>query len=84
MKNKSEIIEKLNSLFKSRAEFYKLFDKHIPKINNTEVFDFQKAQNIDAKELYETFYHFDYAMRKLLPSIYQAYEIQHEDLDKNF
>ncbi|EQC4590486.1 TPA: hypothetical protein ACOS3O_001860, partial [Campylobacter jejuni] len=29
-------------------------------------------------------YHFDYAIRKLLPAIYKVYEITDTDLDKDF
>ncbi|HIG0012431.1 TPA: CmeU family protein, partial [Campylobacter coli] len=30
------------------------------------------------------FYHLDYAMRKLLPAIYKAYEVSDSDLNRDF
>ena len=82
--DKAKIVQNLNTLFKQRVEFYSYFDKNIAKINNTEVFDFKSAKNLNPEEVYKQFYHFDYAIRKLLPTIYKAYEITDVDLDKDF
>ncbi|HEF5130017.1 TPA: hypothetical protein SE566_001865 [Campylobacter jejuni] len=82
--DKAKIVQNLNALFKQRAEFYSYFDENIAKINNTEVFDFKNAKNLNPEEVYKQFYHFDYAIRKLLPAIYKAYEITDADLDKDF
>ncbi|EIY3560067.1 hypothetical protein MMU62_000816 [Campylobacter jejuni] len=82
--DKAKIVQNLNALFKQRAEFYSYFDENISKINNTEVFDFKNAKNLNPEEVYKQFYHFDYAIRKLLPAIYKAYEITDADLDKDF
>ncbi|BEK32974.1 CmeU family protein [Campylobacter jejuni] len=82
--DKAKIVQNLNALFKQRAEFYSYFDENIVKINNTEVFDFKNAKNLNPEEVYKQFYHFDYAIRKLLPAIYKAYEITDADLDKDF
>ncbi|EAH7999826.1 hypothetical protein EQJ11_03205 [Campylobacter jejuni] len=82
--DKAKIVQNLNALFKQRAEFYSYFDENIAKINNTEVFDFKNAKNLNPEEVYKQFYHFDYAIRKLLPTIYKAYEITDADLDKDF
>lgn len=82
--DKTKIAQNLNALFKQRAEFYAYFDENIAKIGNTEVFDFKNAKDLKAEEVYKQFYHLDYAMRKLLPAIYKAYEITDADLDKNF
>lgn len=83
--DKNKIIENLNALFSSRSEFYEAFDKAIPKIQNTDVFDFKKAEKLDAKAIYECFYHYDYAIRKLLPLIYKLGEINPDkDLNKDF
>ncbi|EAH4506718.1 hypothetical protein R5Q10_000612 [Campylobacter jejuni] len=71
-------------MFKQRAEFYSYFDENIAKINDTEVFDFKNAKNLNPEEVYKQFYHFDYAIRKLLPAIYKVYEITDTDLDKDF
>ncbi|EAH6881191.1 hypothetical protein HMH39_001128 [Campylobacter jejuni] len=82
--DKAKIVQNLNALFKQRAEFYSYFDENIAKINNTEVFDFKNAKNLNPEEVYKQFYHFDYAIRKLLPAIYKVYEITDTDLDKDF
>lgn len=82
--DKAKIVQNLNALFKKRAEFYSYFDENIAKINNTEAFDFKNAKNLNPEEVYKQFYHFDYAIRKLLPAIYKAYEITDADLDKDF
>ncbi|EAH8595143.1 CmeU family protein [Campylobacter jejuni] len=82
--DKAKIVQNLNALFKQRAEFYSYFDENIAKINDTEVFDFKNAKNLNPEEVYKQFYHFDYAIRKLLPAIYKAYEITDTDLDKDF
>ncbi|AXP09458.1 hypothetical protein N4T57_06630 [Campylobacter hepaticus] len=82
--DKTKIIGNLNAFFKQREQFYSYFDQNISKIANTEVFDFKNAKNLNSEEVYKQFYHFDYAIRKLLPSIYKAYEITDEDLNKDF
>ncbi|EAH4619448.1 hypothetical protein I9027_01755 [Campylobacter jejuni] len=82
--DKAKIVQNLNALFKQRVEFYSYFDENIAKIGNTEVFDFKNAKNLNPEEVYKQFYHFDYAIRKLLPAIYKAYEITDVDLDKDF
>lgn len=87
---KEKIINDLNALFKARAEFYSFFDAHIPKIAHTDVFDFDKLKVLNTDNLahleriYTLFYHYDYAIRKLLPKLYKAYEIDSEDLAKDF
>lgn len=82
--SKEKIIKDLNELFAARSEFYAFFDAKIPKIPKTEVFDFDKAQEANLKQVYKHFYHYDYAIRKLLPSLYKAYEINSQDLSKDF
>ncbi|TKX31298.1 CmeU family protein [Campylobacter estrildidarum] len=81
---KSEIVGNLNALFQKRSEFYSFFDKNIKKIHNTEVFDFKNAKDLNAEEVYKLFYHYDYAIRKILPAVYKAYEITNSDLEKDF
>ncbi|MDO4674079.1 CmeU family protein [Campylobacter sp.] len=73
--DRDKIIENLNALLKQRAEFYAFFDAHLQKLENTDIFDFKAAKDLRAEEVYRQFYHFDYAMRKLLPAIFKAYEI---------
>lgn len=82
---KEKVIENLNALFAARAEFYAYFDENVGKIGDTDVFDFNTAKSGDFKDFYAHFYKFDYAIRKLLPSLYKAYEIDSErDLSKDF
>lgn len=81
---KEKVIANLNELFAARAEFYAYFDENVKKIGSTEVFDFDSA-DAKFKDFYTHFYKFDYAIRKLLPSLYKAYEIDSEkDLSKDF
>lgn len=83
--SKEKIITELNALFKARAEFYAFFDAHIPKIGKSSVFDFAKAKESNLEQVYKHFYMYDYAIRKLLPSVYELYEIDSEkDLSKDF
>ncbi len=45
----------------------------------------QSVDNVNLEQIYKLFHHYDYAIRKLLPSIYKAYEIDSEkDLSKDF
>lgn len=80
---KETILKNLNELFVSRAKFYAFFDENIAKIKG-DIFDFENAEALNVKKVYERFYHFDYAIRKLLPSVYSAYEIKDSDLSKDF
>ena len=83
--DKTKVVENLNSLFELRKEFYEFFDNNMPKIANTDVFDFKNSKDLDAKDAYMLFNKYDYAIRKLLPSIYKAYEIDMDkDLKKDF
>ncbi|WP_297194167.1 CmeU family protein [uncultured Campylobacter sp.] len=83
--DKDKIVGNLNSLFEIRKDFYNFFDTHMPKIENTDVFDFKNSKPLNAEEVYKLFNKYDYAIRKLLPSIYKAYEIDMEkDLKKDF
>ncbi|EPV6929878.1 CmeU family protein, partial [Campylobacter upsaliensis] len=47
----------------------------LSKKENIDAFDFSKKNELNAEEIYKRFYHFDYAMRKLLPPLFKAYEI---------
>ena len=74
---KSEIVkENIKNLLENRAEFYALFDEKIPKLGDTDVFDFKNAKQVDIKEIYQKFYKYDYAIRKLLPYLYEAYGVK--------
>ncbi|WP_229238104.1 CmeU family protein [Campylobacter volucris] len=71
--------------FKLRKEFYAFFDEHILKMEKVDIFDFSKAKTMDAKEVYNHFYKFDYAIRKCLPDIYRAFDISYDkDIKKDF
>ncbi|MCR6593996.1 CmeU family protein [Campylobacter insulaenigrae] len=85
MDKKETMINNLNDFFKLRKEFYAFFDEHILKIENAEIFDFTKAKDMNAKEVYNHFYKFDYAIRKCLPDIYRAFDISYDkDIKKDF
>lgn len=79
------MIKNLNDFFKLRKEFYAFFNEHIPKMEKVDIFDFSKAKTMDAKEVYNHFYKFDYAIRKCLPDIYRAFDISYDkDIKKDF
>ena len=72
---KEQIIANLNAVFAKRSEFYQYFDANLSKKENIDAFDFSKQNELKAEDVYKHFYHFDYAMRKLLPPLFKAYEI---------
>ena len=83
MMKKDEIIADLNKLFSARSKFYAFFDANLPKVKNTDVFDYSSDENL--KDAYKLFHHYDYAIRKLLPSLYEKFDIDMDkDLKKDF
>lgn len=77
--DKKEILEKHIAEFgSSRDDFFELLDELIPKIGNTNVFDFESCEDKNLKEIYNKFYHYDYAIRRILPFVYDAYDIKFE------
>ncbi|EAI2893448.1 hypothetical protein OUP81_000366 [Campylobacter upsaliensis] len=72
---KEQIIANLKDFFAKREEFFQYFDANLSKKENIDAFDFSKKNELNAEEIYKHFYHFDYAMRKLLPPLFKAYEI---------
>lgn len=85
MQKKEKIVENLNVFFTQRVKIYEFFDINIPKLANTELYDFSKLENKELEAMYKLFHHYDYAVRKLLPSLYGAYEIDvDKDLKKDF
>ena len=71
-----ELVEKnIKELLGARAEFFKFLDERVPKIADTDVFDFERAGEASLKEVYAKFYGYDYAARKLLPYLYRAYGV---------
>jgi hypothetical protein len=60
-----EMVEKeLDKLIEIRTEFLEYLDSKIPKKNEFE-FDFDNAEKLDAKEVYERFFKLDYQARKI-------------------
>lgn len=57
--------KELKIFFEIREELFGFFDKHIPKKSDNITFDFSDDVKIDAKELYELFYKYDYQARKV-------------------
>lgn len=83
--SKDEIIADLNKLFAARSKFYAFFDANLPKLKNTDVFDFDSLEDANLKDAYKFFHHYDYAIRKLLPAIYEKFDIDMDkDLKKDF
>ncbi|MBS4234820.1 CmeU family protein [Campylobacter vulpis] len=80
---KEQIVVNLKDFFAKREEFFQYFDTHLSKKENIDAFDFSKKNELNAEEVYKQFYHFDYAIRKLLPPLFKAYEINpSKDLKK--
>lgn len=70
--------ENLANLVSSRG-------KNDKNLTNSAANSAQSVDNVDLEQIYRLFHHYDYAIRKLLPSIYKAYEIDSErDLSKDF
>lgn len=75
MENKREIVAKnIENLLKNREEFYKFLDQKVEKIDGTSMLDFRGDETL--KGLYERFFAYDYEIRKLLPYLYEAYEVK--------
>ena len=72
---KQEVEKNIKELLAARAEFFKFLDERVPKIADTDVFDFERAGEASLKEVYAKFYGYDYAARKLLPFLYRAYGV---------
>ena len=65
---KQEVEKNIKELLAARAEFFKFLDERVPKIADTDVFDFERAGEASLKV-----YGYDYAARKLLPYLYRTY-----------
>ena len=76
MQEKKEIVKnQIEEILKARSEFFAELDRQVPKIAGTDVFDFTAVKEADLKTLYAKFYAFDYNVRKLLPDVYKAYDV---------
>lgn len=72
----SEVVKaKIETILNARKEFFAELDRQVPKINSTDVFDFAKA-DANLKEIYAKFYAYDYSVRKLLPDVYDAFNVK--------
>ncbi|NLK66038.1 MAG: hypothetical protein GX282_00960 [Campylobacteraceae bacterium] len=76
MSDKEIIEEQLKKFGESREEFFKLLDSLVPRLTNTDVFDFENCEDKNLKEIYAKFYSYDYAIRRILPFVYKAYDIK--------
>lgn len=76
MEETKYISEKIETLLKARAEFFELLDSLVPKIKNTDVFDFDACEDKNLKEIYAKFYSYDYAIRKILPDVYKKFGVK--------
>ena len=75
MEKSQEVKEKIEKILEARSAFFAELDRQVPKKNGTDVFDFSKVKEADLKEIYAKFYAFDYNVRKLLPDVYKAYDV---------
>ena len=75
MEKSQEVKEKIEKILEARSAFFAELDRQVPKKNGTDVFDFSKVKEADLKEIYAKFYAFDYNLRKLLPDVYKAYNV---------
>ena len=62
--DKEKVMEELKRYEKARESFYSYLDSKIPKKENG-LYDFEYAEPLDAKEIYELFYKLDYQARKI-------------------
>ena len=76
MQESNVVKEKIEKILAARSEFFALLDERVPKVGATDVFDFSKAQEANLKEIYAKFYAYDYAVRKLLPDVYDAFGVK--------
>ena len=53
---KQEVEKNIKELLAARAEFFKFLDERVPKIADTDVFDFERAGEASLKEGYAKFY----------------------------
>jgi hypothetical protein len=53
-------------VFKIRDELFDFLDRSLPQKPNSQAYDFAAQPKLDAKELYEIFYKYDYQIRKTL------------------
>lgn len=75
--DKKEILEvQIRELLKARGEFFDFLDAKIPRKNGTDVFDFKQCEDDNLKAVYAKFYSYDYAIRRLLPYVYEAYGVK--------
>lgn len=56
-----------------RDELYAFFDKTLPKDSSGILFDFSSNPTLDAKELYELFYKYDYQTRKVFGATHNLF-----------
>lgn len=76
MDEKELITKSVEDLIRARGEFFDVLDKIVPKVNGTQVFDFDACDDANLKEIYAKFYAYDYAIRKILPQIYAKFNIK--------
>lgn len=75
MQDKNVVKQKIEAILKARSEFFAELDRQVPKKNGTDVFDFDAVKKADLKEIYARFYAYDYSLRKLLPDVYDAFDV---------
>lgn len=76
MQDKENVTNGIKTLLDARGEIFKFLDENSVKIGNTDTFDFEKSKDLDFKDMYSKIYAYDYAIRRLLPYLYKAYEVK--------
>lgn len=69
---KDEFKSLIDDIFANRDELYASFDKFIKTDGK---FDLNLCEDEKIKEIYKKFYKYDYAVRKILPSVYKKFDI---------
>ena len=76
MDEKEIVTKQIQDLIQARKDFFATLDKIVPKVGSTDVFDFDACEDKNLKEIYSKFYPYDYAIRRLLPLVYEKFGVK--------
>lgn len=76
MSEKEIVAKHIQDIIQARKDFFDELDKIVPKIGSTDVFDFDSCEDKNLKQIYAKFYPYDYAIRKLLPLVYDKFGVK--------
>lgn len=74
--SKENLQKQTDKYLEIREDFFAFLDSQIPKLKNTDIFNFSNSPKLDAKEIYEHFYKLDYQARKLRGFIVKTYDLK--------